>query len=45
MKVETGEHVASARSVQVSFDYETQKPVAIPEELRRKLEEAQAIAR
>ncbi len=39
VKVETGERVASARSVQVSFDYETKKPVAIPDELREKLED------
>jgi len=38
VKVETGERVASARSVQVCFDYETQTPVPIPDELRQKLD-------
>ena len=38
VKVETGERVASARSVQVCFDYGTQTPVPIPDELRRKLD-------
>jgi len=38
VKVETGERVASARSVQVCFDYGSQTPVPIPDELRRKLD-------
>lgn len=38
VKVEGGERVASARSVQVCFDYEAQKPVPIPQDLRRQLE-------
>ena len=42
VKVETGERVASARSVQVCFDYGTQTPVPIPEELRRQLVNDQA---
>ena len=37
VNVATGERVASARSVQVCFDYATQAPVPIPEELRRLL--------
>lgn len=37
VNVATGERVASARSVQVCFDYGTQAPVPIPEELRRLL--------
>ncbi len=38
VKVATGERVASARSVQVCFDYATQRPVEIPAGLRAQLE-------
>lgn len=38
VKVETGERVAAARSVQVCFDYQTQKPAPIPQALRQELE-------
>lgn len=39
VKADTGERVASARSVQVCFDYAAQTAVPIPEGLRKKLED------
>lgn len=32
-----GERIADARSVLVSYDYSTGKPVAVPEEIRRRI--------
>lgn len=40
VKVATGERIASAKSVQVCFDYEGQRPVEIPPVLRDQLERA-----
>jgi len=40
VKVATGERVASARSVQVCYDYAARRPVEIPASLRAALEAA-----